>query len=760
MQIRRLLCRRDLKNVKPAKRLKIDGLTLKRAKLKPERPPKPSLPRSYRIAYPLVFLSLCLYFLDKGKWSLYRFAGAVYDLVLSILEYVLRVAHVDVAFLPIRINDIPDVPYVPFLPLDGNELEGFWARYIAALFDGDRFLLYTVDCLVLLLRAQQLLLPGFLIWLIVWLLRHFREVEINDDFGRYSTPVQICRWLGARLAPCARWIYGLWTCASFRFIAWSFVVILVGTNGMTIIVELIAELFHLSVSADYQNLYVQLYKLLLDITVGLDTLPTLVWILIGYKLSKIFRRCRAFQILERTEELVRAFIARLPLLVLITGKVGIGKTQSNVNLTLSFQDAHRDRMKESMLDIRGEFPEYPWSILDQQIGIMYFCGDLKGKMYTRDLFTSLIGEDDDLFYGYAGRRVFSDGVIISHLRDRIVDYAELQYMYRVQCLIFSSYSLRVDATYIDHGKLPAWSCDYFRSPAFDPHGDAQRAHVGDFDLLRLGKPVDPASPAGAWEFGVWSHTEMGKDYGNSLTNKDLKESAPTSNIKNDLLVDRLKIKRHSSTACFTPYTQYIGDEQRPSSLQADVLELTNVIQIKGTSGSKSAYHLFLFERFFRDLLLSLWHGWYAERSIYRADVDLPTFFLQKLMDHYNPKIREHAQLFGYEMLDVNLRDGEDMDAEPELIQLPVSYKKCRAGRYGTDCYRDVLAERAARFDKNIYAKIRRGEELTDKEQKAYECWEHDTARTYSADVATPDEIRAQHSRFGDKILKVGKHYED
>ena len=717
----------------------VDGKKLRRRRYRKPKPPKRRLHWSYRIALPIVIYAIVAYFAWFGRWSFYRLAYAIYDLLLAVAEYLLKVAQLDTDFLPIRINAIPDVPYIPFMPLDSSELSGFWSRFFSALFDGERFLKYVLRVLVLVLRSQQLLLPVIvLVFLFRWLFDSSADEE-NDDFGKESRGVRICRWLGRKLVPVIGWLVGLWYAAPTWILICGVIFIFAGTNVLTIAVEALAELLHLSVSADYLHLYVQLYKLLLDLTVMLDTLPLPIWLLLGYWISCKLRRFLAFEKLEQTEGHVRVFISRLPLLVLITGKIGIGKTQTNVCLTLSFQDAHRDRLKESMLEICAEFPEYPWTLLDSQIGVMYFCGDLKGKTATRRLFTSLLSEDDALYYGYKGRRRFSDGVTVSHLRDRIVDYAELQYMYRAQCLIFASYSLRVDATYTDKGKLPDWSTDYFRSPAFDPWQDAERAHVGDFDLLRLGRPVDRESPAGAWEFGIWSHTEMGKDYGNALTNKDLKETAPTSNIKNDMLVDRLKILRHSATACYTPYAQYIGDEQRPSSLQADVLELTNVLQLKGSSGSRSAYHLFLFERFLRDWLLSVWHGWYGRRRINRADTDLITFLLLKLIDRYYPKIREHAQLFGYEVLDVALRDGEDMDAEPEIVKLPIAYKKCRAGRYATDCYADVLADRAAASE-----------------------WEHDLARTYTGAVANAEETKAQHSRFGDKLLKVRRvnHYED
>ncbi len=740
MFFRRRRARRDpLKHIKPIKRMTVDGVKLKRRRYKEPKPPKRKLRLSYRIAIPVIFLFLGTYFAFFGRWSFYRLAYSLYDLLLALAEYLLKAAQLKTDFLPIRINEIPDVPYVPFLPFDTAELKGFWQRFFTRLFDGENFLFYNLRVLLLVLSLNVLILPCIILYFIFsWLFRRSARVE-NDDFGKETRAVRLCRRIGAKLSRPLGWCVGLWYTASTWIIVLAFILVLAGTNIATVAIEAVAALLHVSVSADYVHLYVQLYKLLLDLTIMFDTLPLPIWLLIGYQLTRIFRRMKAFDRLEETEIAVREVVSRLPLLVLITGKVGVGKTQANACLTLSCQDAHRDRMKESMMEIRAEFPEYPWAMLDRQLGVMYLCGDLKGKSATRRLISSLLSEDDDLFYGYRGTRTFSDGVTVSHLRDRIIDYAELQYMYRVQCLIFSSYSLRVDATYTDKGKLPAWSTDYFHSPAFDPWQEAERAHVSDFDLLRLGKPVDKSSPSGAWEFGIWSHTEMGKDFGNALTNRNLKADAPTSNILNDMLVDRLKIKRHSATACYVPYAQYIGDEQRPSSLQADVLELTDVLQIKGSSGARSTYHLFLFERFLRDFLLSLWHGWYAERCVNRADVDLIAFTLQKLMARYNPRIRCHAQLFGYEVLDVALRDGSDMNAEPEILKLPIAYKKCRAGRYATDCYADVLADRAAASE-----------------------WEHDLAPTYSGPVANADETKAQHSRFGDKLLRVRRkdHYED
>ena len=222
MFFRRLWSRREpWKRIHPGKRLKVDGRTLRRRRYKKPKPPKRRLTVSQRIAYPTVFAAIAVYFFQRCRWSYYRVCYAIYDLLLALAEYLLRVMQIDTEFLPIRINEIPDVPYVPFLPLEPSALEGFWQRYFSALFDGDRFLLYIVKVIVLLLRAQQFVIPGLILFFVgKILLRDFIESE-NDDFGKISRSVRFCKWLGDKLEPIVNWCRVLWYRASLSYLVWS-----------------------------------------------------------------------------------------------------------------------------------------------------------------------------------------------------------------------------------------------------------------------------------------------------------------------------------------------------------------------------------------------------------------------------------------------------------------------------------------------------------------------------------------------------------
>lgn len=671
---------------------------------------------------------------SRGWWSLVRFAGAVWDLLLSIAKYFLVVFGFPNVPIPEHVKEIPNVPFVPFFPLNAEDFSGFWGRFFTTLFNGERFLLYNFRFLNGFLNVQRFILPVVCLFLILKIWISGTADEENDDFGKKSRAVHAVEWLQRKIfVPIRTFLSSWWTSLRFWMVLTWAIILAVGLNLLTILVEAIASLFWFSVSVDLPFLYTGIYKLFLDLTIMFSTMPVLVWIVVGYILFCLIRRSIAYRRLERMEGANRAFLEKLPLCVLITGKIGIGKTTTNVNLSLSLQDAMRERILKNMMEIQAEFPLYKWEDFDHSIGNLFFCGYLRSKVETRRIFSDMIADVEHFpdLLSYPGSGTFTDGVTVKYLQDRLVDYAELQYMYRQQTMIFSSYSVRVDDYFQDLGKMPFWGSDYFRSDPFDPQFAASRSHILDFDTLRLGKTVgDP--PGGAWEFGILSHTEMGKDFGNTLTNKDFKASDDTANIKNDMLIDRIKVLRHSATADHFPYARYIGDEQRPTSLGADALDLCDVVRLTDCSENKTAIRLLTIEQFFVDFFLSIWQGWYVRRRVHRADEDLPTWLLRRIVKRLYAWNAKMTQLFGYQEISCLIQDGADLDSEGKPDVIYSCFKKVRAARFSTDCFADVLAYRA---------KISR--------------WSMTTAPTYEGPVASPEEIRAQHSYFGDRMMKIG-----
>ena len=243
-----------------------------------------------------------VWLLSRGWWSLVRLAGAIWDLLLSVLKYFVVIFGFGSDWVPDHILQIPDVPFVPFIPLDPEDLSGLWSRFFTLLFDADRFLLYNLRFLNGLVNVQRFLLPVVILFLVLRFWTSGTADEENDDFGKKSKGVLRVEWMQRKiLAPVKSFLTSWWTSLRFWILVTWFVVIAAGLNILTVLVEAVASLFWFSVSVDFPFLYTGIYKLLLDLTIMFSTLPAIVWIFLGYVLFCIIRRSVAFRRLEAME---------------------------------------------------------------------------------------------------------------------------------------------------------------------------------------------------------------------------------------------------------------------------------------------------------------------------------------------------------------------------------------------------------------------------------------------------------------------------
>ena len=129
-----------------------------------------------------LFTATVVYFVFNGRWSFLRVVQSIRDLAFSIAKYFVVVFGFTGNGIPNTISEIPDVPFVPLLPVESSNLEGFWGRFFANLFNGDRFMVYNYHVLQIVLNVQRFLLPVLLLFLLlkIWL-SDSADVE-NDDF--------------------------------------------------------------------------------------------------------------------------------------------------------------------------------------------------------------------------------------------------------------------------------------------------------------------------------------------------------------------------------------------------------------------------------------------------------------------------------------------------------------------------------------------------------------------------------------------------
>ena len=697
--------------------------------------------KRYRLLCIFITLLLFLWVIYPARWSAVRLSAALADCLVSIAYYCVTVAGFDDLITP-TVNRIPDVPYAPLIPMEPEKLKEILRLTWQRLFVGENFFNYLLRVGDVLRIVSRFALPVVLL-IVVFVLQLQEIADEESDLQGDSRRLIRLKGVVNRLkkpvgAICA---YLSYVRHSLWFPFW-LALILSGANVVTEALGIISYYFYFSVNIDIKSIYLQLYKLSLDISVALAAVPFALWLIPVWILFDKLRCHFGIEKLRKFECRNAAFLETLPLVDLITGTMGANKTKMLTDFTLTFQDNFRKRQLDTMMKIEGEFPYFDWNDYGNDIKKEFRARNIRSlasaKEYARSKICQFLATLDPVadLYGYdtVGRGLeYDDGIVTVSLFDRMIDYARLFYMYNVGCSISSNYSIRVGDKLSDTGNLPLWENDYFDAPSVRYNEATRHSHIVDFDSLRLGKTVDPKSDAaGAYEFGIVAHTEMGKDYGNSLTNADYKRSDPAANPKNDMMIARQKLCRHPATVCYYPYYRYIGDDQRPESVGADARDVMYVIRAKGAGEDKTTVHILLVESFLTDLLQSIWHGWYVRYRHNRRDETVPSWLLKAGMKYICGRFARKFERFVYNVVDLSVEQGT-LEGEATAAQYFLSHKKIHARRYATDCFVDVFADKAERSQ-----------------------WSLQDSPTFQGDVASLDEVVKTNSYFGAELLKISQ----
>ena len=688
-----------------------------------------------------ISLLFLIYGIFVAPYSYLRVINEVESLLRSAVFYLCRVMGLG-DFVHVSVNEIPDVPFVPFLPIEPEMFKSQFAAMWKLLFTKENFLMYMVRVSEVAKVISRLSLPLLCLFLIIYLKFNQAADTETDNFGEESKALKRLKRILDKVSRPVRLVmdYFAWVKQRKWKIVW-LCIWLLNLNIVTVLMAVVSYYLYFSVSFDLVNLYIQLYKLSLDFAVASAALPLIGWLIIGYYLVDKIRTWRAYETLNKFECRNKAFLETLPLVTLITGKMGTNKTKSLTDFGLSFQDLFRDRQRKQMFDIQAEFPFFDWigygneikrAFLFRQIRSLASARKFAEKKKARFIKTGDLYQirhyDVDKYSMF-----FDNGIVRVSLFDRMNDYACLMYMYILQSVLAGNYSVRLEDVMYDKGKFPLWGNDYFKALSVEREAQYRHCHKINFDTLRLGLTVDPECDcAGAFECGIVLHTEMGKDYGNRETNDGYKRTDKQANPKNDMSIYRHKMARHSSTVCFFPYYRYIGDEQRPESVGADLREVLAVVRCLESSEDRLAIHMFLFEQFFFDMACSIWQNWYVRYSHNRADHSLIEFLIKHFVNAINGWYRRKTMRFAYNILELSVEEGTlDGDKRPGMYFL--SHKKIHADRYRTDCFADVFAERAEASS-----------------------WSFEDSPCFEGDVATSEEVMETNSYFGAALMKIKK----
>lgn len=709
--------------------------------------------RTYK-HYMAVFITLifiaCFYMFPH---CLGRFIESVRDLGLSVAYYFCELLGFEDVISP-TVNNLPKIPYfskwfnssvLPNAPIPENfnefkqKISAFWELVI----DKENLSAYGSALLnVLLVLSKVLMIVMPFIMMAIMLFRRYLKTE-NNDYDKDSRALIIWKRFTKKVyTPIKVWIKGYidflkgnsvylkaWLCL------WLFYL-----NGISIVIEVLAFYIYFIISFDFAHIYVQVYKLFIDLWSVITFLPVWAWIVVGIAILLWWRKKIGYLRLRHCEMKNRGFINSLPIVLMVCGTMGKKKTTAITDMALSEEAILRDKAFEKILENDLKFPNFPWINLENEIkrameyGEVYNLSTIRRWVQKKKRRWGYYKEREKLFnydaerYGFT----FDDKLKTVTVWDVIEVYAQLYFIYVIQSsLIISNYSVRTDFTLSDIGNFPVWNTDFFKRDSRYLDNYSRHAHILDFDALRLGKKMLAENPKkDSFEFGVVVITEVGKERGNSIENQEKKKKDDCANQKNDLFNVWLKMVRHSATVDNYPFVKVITDEQRPESWGADARDLCEIVHIKESEEPRLLMPFFTLSELLYDFTFGRFTNMYYEYRYARSDNRLLMHLIKGVVSRFHNYYTRIYNTFGCCELKVQVESGTQ-DGVMQDKKYYLMHKKIYSKRFATDCFSEYYTEKTLRSKIGINA-----------------------MREYETERATFEELKTQNSYFITDLVKT------
>ena len=580
-----------------------------------------------------------------------------------------------------------------------------------------------------------ILLLAVTAFILLFILFRRTLVQENNDYGYESKPLRTFKRMSAKVyIPAKNFIMDYIAFVRERkryWLTW-LLIVAYAFNIMTIVIDFFAYYFYLIISFDFSTIYTQIYKLVLDIYSPATFIPVWLWVIIAVVLLDRFRRNIGYMRLEGFERRDRRFINARPIVTMVCGTMGKGKTTTITDMAISKSVMFRDKAFELILENDMKFPYFPWQNFENEIKreirahrVYNLATCLLFVRYRRNLFERCgyvysrvkedssalkswrrycrkrrYGEYPNLCFGYDYERYgmeYDDKLKICRLWDVLESYARLYFIYVIQCsLIVANYSIRTDDMLDDIGNFPLWNSDFFKRDSRLLDSYSRHAHILDFDMLRLGRKVVENNPnKDALEFGVIVCTEIGKERGNNLELREVKKGADDTNQKNDLFNYSLKMIRHRATVDNYCFICFLTDEQRPESWGADARDLSEVVHIRSCSESRLVMPFFFIEELLHDLIFRRFTDYYTEYRYHRGDNTLLLYLMKTVCAFFHSYYTRTYNVFGVRTQNLRIEDGT-LDGDYLENKYYLMVKKIYSKRFSTDCYSEYFVEKALR----------------------------------------------------------------
>lgn len=606
---------------------------------------------------------------------------------------------------PITVTDMPEIDLSELLPFDfssaGEKFEGFWG----AFWNKANFNAYIVSLgpfLKKLLIISMLALP--LLIGLKYVIGYFSGMPVKSEKRHKETlPLRIFK---LTLEPVIIYMKQfVLSVVNFFISHTSYTYALafiwaVNFNIVTVIVEFLAFYFYFISSFHWGAIPGQFLKLLIDFCIGAVNVNICVFAVILYDRYLKRRRVWASGVLHHNEMMNRGFISSQPIVTMNCGEMGSYKTTAITDMVLSTSALFRHKALEILMSIDRKFPNFPFLKFEEDItqGMkhheVFNLASCK-KYVAKKAYRFHKNPCRQKVWGYDFKKYamdYDDDLKKKSLFAYLVDYAKAYFVYVINSsLVFANYSVREDFV-CDNGYFPIWSFNFFDRSSEASQMYSKYAHILNFDMLRLGKKmIEEDKQNGAFEFGIVAITEIGKERGNMLNNKEFKRKDEECNPNNDLFNYSLKMARHRATICGFPFIRFFTDEQRPESWGADARDICSIIRTVDRSDKIRLYRGTILHQFVDDIISPKFEAYKVRMKNLGKTNTLRYYIAKNIVSAFEARTERNVNRYSYINLEFEIESGR-LNGKTKLHDYYLSEKKIKSDRFSTDCYGDLFDE--------------------------------------------------------------------
>lgn len=685
------------------------------------------------IAITLGFLALAIFVFSSG---VIRLGESLRDLWFSICYYFCELLDLNFVVRP-TVIDYSSVSMTPIFGLPGTweEFRVFMSDYWDLFFSLDNLSGFfnsfgeTIGNI-----SRFILLFGVPLLLLVYVLYKRYLEKTNNDYNIDKNGLIFCKKMYRKIVfPVIKFIkrYIEFLKKNPRYYKLWILIWIYNFNVLVIVIEFVAFYLYFVASFDVINIYVQVIKLVCDLSVAVAFVPSVIWFIISLWLIDLIRRKKGYENLKEHEQLDRDFINDLPIVSMACGTMGSKKTTMITDMSLLQEVMFREKALELMLENDLRFPQFPWCNLENVLRRaiknheVYTLATVRAyiKMFKhffelgqeKEEYKSCIRRYLKRKYKYPYKNMMfdydfekygmqhDDKLKVINIWDCLESYAQEYFVYTCKhSLIVSNYAIRTDSVVDDLGNLPLRDNDFYHRDSNKLKENSRFSNILDFNALRLGKKLggedDPKKDS--FEFGVVTFTEGGKERKNSLQLQELKKKDDSANQKNDGFNDWLKMVRHSGTIDYYPFVRIFTDEQRPESWGADGRDLCQIIHIQDGGETKLAMPFFFIEQLIYDMLYPKLVDVYTECRHVRGDNTVPLYCLKFVLSRMQKFYKNVYNTFGFAKMTLAVEDGT-LEGEKKQKFYYLDYKRIYSDRFSTDCFSEFFTNKALRSEIGI-----------------------------------------------------------